>query len=168
VNNNAPPPDDLPKTAGGFQKWEWRVQRAAWLVWGMIILAALSGLLGSGPLSQQTDRFSSDEGILRHERYLRYHTVTQLELELPAGALTEPFQVWIQQEYLDSVEIKNISPKPAAERVANGGVQFEFAAADVAPGKFVFMFEPNAMGNLTGKIKAGDAEPLSFRQFVYP
>ena len=168
MENVSNPPRDLPERATTFHQWEWRVQRAAWIVWALIILAGLSGLLGSGPLSHQTARFPASAGILCYDRFLHYHHVTRLILELPAQTTAGPTRIWINQEYLDAVEIKSISPEPVAQRAADGGVVFEFDLATDAQNKLTFAIEPNEMGNLPGEIKAAPSAALSFQQFVYP
>ena len=37
------------ETDESFQRNEWRIQRAGWIVWSLVIIAGLIGLLGSGP-----------------------------------------------------------------------------------------------------------------------
>jgi len=41
------------ETDESFQRNEWRIQRAGWIVWSLVIIAGLIGLLGSGPRSHQ-------------------------------------------------------------------------------------------------------------------
>ena len=52
---------------------EWRIQRAGWLIWGVIIAAGLLGLLGSGPISSATATGADDSLSIDYDRFVHYH-----------------------------------------------------------------------------------------------
>ena len=58
-------------TDDAFQQIEWRIQRIGWLVWAMLLLAALLGLTGSGWLSGA--EVTSDDGAVtvKYDRFLQ-------------------------------------------------------------------------------------------------
>ena len=151
-----------------FQQREWTWQRAGWAVMGLIVLAALIGLLGSGPLS----RTSTAQGPLRLEyaRFERRHAPTGLELTL-TGAPAEAGQVdlWFSLDFLEGIEITSIVPDPESAEVANEGMVYRFAV-DGSAREFIMRlaFEHNDPGVRTGAIGVVDGPEIRFSQFVYP
>jgi hypothetical protein len=69
-----------------YQRREWRIQRLGWVVMRLVILAALLGLLGNGPLSKAS--VTATDGSLRldYHRCWHYRNPMTLEIHAPGGA----------------------------------------------------------------------------------
>ena len=70
------------ETDESFQRSEWRIQRAGWIVWSLVIIAGLIGLLGSGPMSHKETAATDGSLKIDYDRYLHYHHPTQLTLSV--------------------------------------------------------------------------------------
>src|SRR5215207_519621 len=96
-----------------YQQREWRVERISWIVWLLLIVAALLGLLGPGPLSQ-TRAGSQDERVwVDYERFVRYRSPTQLIVHIEPDAAQEGmFHLQLDQEFIAKAQIQRIDPEP--------------------------------------------------------
>ena len=166
-----------------YHRREWMVQRVGWIVMALLILAALVGAFGSGPLSSVTIGHAP-QATLEYERFARYATSTGLRIT-PALARTtadrvEPLSVEIDRSFLDDYSIVSIVPEPRSVRAAAGRyiLEFELDEARPAPSAdgtpddlprqaITIHLRPQAIGSRAGTWRIG-AETLHVDQFVYP
>jgi hypothetical protein len=153
-----------------FQNSEWRIQRVGWAAWIAIGIAALAGLLGTGPLSHADS--SSSDGTLRvhYDRFLHYHKPTLLEVMINSRAEgDQPLRLKVSQAFLDRVQILRIEPEPRQQSLSAGGVVYAFAK-EGAPefNKVLFHFEFERFGKSRGSVELIGGGSASFQQFVYP
>ncbi len=108
----------------GFQERFWIVERAAWVCFAIIVLAALAGLTGGGgPLSRAEVR--SGEGTIAYPRISRWATGDDLVLRFGPGA-GEPRHVLFRREFLDVFEVETIQPAPVRSFVDGEGLHLSF------------------------------------------
>lgn len=152
-----------------FQEREWKVERAGWLVMGLVILLALLGLFGRGPLSQAA--VSGPQGYeVDYERFARYQSPVDLRVLLPQQAISEgEARFWIERQYLEAFEIEKIVPEPDSVEIGPERVIYTFPAA--ATGQQVVIrldLRPKRSGLVRGRTGWGEANPLAFTQLIYP
>jgi hypothetical protein len=145
-----------------FQRREWQIQRAGWVAMALVILAALIGVFGTGPLSSAT---IEGEGLrLEHERFGRLERNTELRFTI--GGTGDPVLLRIGNGYLEWVKIESITPEPGKTEAVSDGVVFHFALQ--GPATVTFHVRPEKFGLASGKAQLGQAAPITFRQFIYP
>jgi hypothetical protein len=145
-----------------FQHREWKIQRVGWGAMALVIMAALLGVFGTGPLSSAT---LETEGLrLEHERFCRLQRNTELRFTI--GGTGDPVLLLIGREYLDRVMIERITPEPGKAEAVNDGVVFHFALQ--GPAAVTFHLRPEKFGLVSGKARLGQAVPITFTQFIYP
>jgi hypothetical protein len=153
-----------------FLRRAWRVQRVGWAVLVVVLLAALLGLTGTGPLSQAAA--GAEGGPLRaeYERFVRANSVTDLRVHLGPGVPREGrARLWFDRQYLHKVEVTGVVPDPESVEVGSDRVTYVFLAAEAGgPVEVAFDLKPMRFGSWRGRIGAGDAEPVPLRHFVYP
>lgn len=152
-----------------FQRREWRFERAAWAAMFLLVVAALLGLLGAGPLSDRT--VSSDDGRLavEHERFLNLHTDTTLTVRV-AGDLTSDgtFRLAVDNDYLAGVEVTGITPEPERQEAADDRTAFVFRVADPGrPARVTIRLQPIRPGSARAEVAVGGSA-ATFPQTVYP
>jgi hypothetical protein len=114
-----------------FQQWFWTAERAAWLVFAAILLAAMLGFTGSGgPFARAT--IASGAAEVEYPRVARWGAHDRIEVTAPAG---EPLTVGIGTAFLELFDIRTIVPQPAHSRVTGDGIRLEFAATEEAEGR---------------------------------
>ena len=152
-----------------FQRREWTTQRVAWGAMLLVVLAAAVGLFGIGPLSEAT---AGDEGriVVDYERFVRFHSQTDLHVRLSGDAVSEgQATVWLSTDYLDAMQVEQVTPEPEGIEVSSDRMTFRFEADPEASEVDVsFALLPDRIGNLAGEIGAGDGPGFGFNQFVYP
>ncbi len=151
-----------------FQHWEWAIQRVAWVVMTLVLVAGLGGLLGSGPLSDT----SAESGplTLEYGRFERRHAPEELEVAIDAGAASDgAVELWLPSDYVETIEIERIVPEPESERQAADRIVYAFAIDDPSSvTTVVFDFEHDTVGSKSGEIGVVDGSSIAFQQFVYP
>ena len=96
------------------ERREWRIERFAWVIFALILIAALSGLLGEGPLSRAEVESSGAVPLAVHyERFARRQLPTQINLRLANGLPDAAPQILINRAYLDNVDVHSIVPEPS-------------------------------------------------------
>jgi hypothetical protein len=145
-----------------FQRREWKIQRVGWIAMALVIIAALLGAFGTGPLSSAT---IETEGLrLEHERFCRLERATELRFTI--GGTGAPVLLLIGSGYLNRVMIERITPEPAKVEAVSDGVVFEFFLR--GPATVTFHLTPKKFGLASGKARLGQAAPITFTQFIYP
>lgn len=153
-----------------FQRREWTAQRVGWALMALLLVVALLGGFGRGPLADASA--VAGEGALRldDDRLERKRAPSELRLELgPNTAQGTQVEVWIDRDYLSRFEVQRISPEP--ERMDAGAARtvFVFTVEDpTAPARVTFQIEANRWGRSDGRLGLVDGPELHFTQFVYP
>lgn len=155
-----------------FQRRSWQVQRVAWGLMALMLLAGLLGVFGSGPLSHAT---AAVPGLVRveYQRFARYDTPDTLTIHLEPGATAGPqVRVGIDRQYLDHSKIDSVLPPPRRVHAAGDRLVYEFDVAE--PGRplmIAFLLEPQQIGRLLGRVtleREAAMDTVSFTQLVYP
>jgi hypothetical protein len=148
----------------------WRVQRVGWAVLVLILLAALLGLTGTGPLSRATAGSEGGPVRVAYERFVRANAVTDLRVRLGPGVAREGrARLWFDRQYLDKVEVTGVVPEPESVEVSPDRVTYVFLAGEGGgPVELALDLTPMRFGSWSGRMGAGDAEPVRLRHFVYP
>jgi hypothetical protein len=152
-----------------FQRAEWRVQRVGWVVWGLVVLAAMMGLIGPGPLSSR--ELSSPDGTLTvaFDRFLHYSQGAELDFVARPKEETGPLSLHVSQSLLDGMQIVRIEPEPAERKLAGDGVVYVFARhAPAGDYEITFHIQYEHFGEHTGRIAVGGHEPALLSQFIFP
>ncbi|HET7898350.1 MAG TPA: hypothetical protein VFL47_11780, partial [Flavisolibacter sp.] len=93
----------------------WKLQRAGWVLMLLIVLAALLGLCGNGPLSYRTKVANND--TLQFEYFLRYggHSQLKLNLQHQNGVSRVAFPM----PYWKDFQVEEITPEPFDTELRN-------------------------------------------------
>jgi hypothetical protein len=156
-----------------FQRRIWRVQRIGWLLIALILVAALLGLFGSGPLSRAVVSTPDGAVQLDYPRFTRYLAPAQLRLTVqPAPNGEDTVTIWFNRQYLHELQIEQITPAPqtaVAERIAGEeGIRYHFSAAAQSSLVVEFYLETEGIGLVRGQLTVGNQPPLEFWHFIYP
>ena len=153
-----------------FTARAWQLQRASWIAMALVVVLALTGLLGSGPLSRSV---VSLPGLLRveYQRFARYEAAQTLTVRLEPGATRGgETKLWIDRRYLDDTRVEAVTPPPTRVEATEDRLVYAFAIG--RPGRpvtIVVALQSEQIGPITGRIGLeGAADHVTFRQFVYP
>lgn len=154
-----------------FQRRQWMVQRVGWIAMGMVILAALAGLMGSGPLSKASAGGPDDDLQVTYQRFDRRHAPTEVQMKVAGGAHQEgEVRIWVDQAFLDRVELEQIIPEPEEVLSEPGREIYVFRAGSDSSQQVdvTYQLQQDAFGIHTARVGIVDGPELTFWQVVYP
>lgn len=153
-----------------FQEKEWHVQRIGWTMLLIILLLALLGLFGTGPISSATAGNTEDGLTLDYERFVRHDGRASLTMEVSPGQISDgQIELWLSSTYLDNVEVQQISPQPDEVRVDGERQIYVFLVENPSePVTMDISLQPRAMGRLSGDVGIAGGVHVTFNQFSYP
>jgi hypothetical protein len=151
-----------------FQRHQLRFERIGWAVMAVLLLAALLGLLGNGPLSSAT----ADDGPLevRYGRLEHKANTTSFSVSVePDAATGSEVRVWLEAEWATAFVIESIAPEPESVQVEPDRLLYVFAAQPgEQPVEIVFHVQYERWGWLSGEIGLEGGPAVTLSQFVYP
>lgn len=153
-----------------FQRRSWIAQRIGWAIMVLVLLAALAGLLGNGPLSIATAGRPGAPLQVEYGRFVRHGGPTQMDILLQPTALEEDTaRVWVDREYLRGIEVERVIPEPESVEVTADRAVYVFKLNQPdQPASITFYITPDLVGAHTVRVGLDNGETLSFRQIVYP
>jgi hypothetical protein len=151
-----------------FDRRQGRVQRVGWALLALVLVAALAGVFGSGPVSSGSA--ASDDGRLEvgFDRFVRRGGENALDLTLdPALAEAGEIEVAISATWLDGIDVEAVSPEPTDVRTEGDRQVYVFAVAGDAPLVVTLSYSSQVVGRSEATVTAGPGE-VSFWQVSYP
>ncbi len=151
-----------------FAHRQWRIQRIGWVVMALVLLAALLGVFGRGPLSHAREVDGSLD--VEYERFARANAPTQLRLRVDAAS-DGVLRVAIDRRYLDAVPIDHVRPRPLREESSDSEVIYDFASPPGGPLHVSFDMTPRDPGIARGAMRlmtGSPAQTVRFHQLIYP
>jgi hypothetical protein len=149
-----------------FQRREWLVQRIGWAFIAGLLVLALAGLFGNGPLSHARAA-SKEGGSIEYERYVRSGSLTKLVMTPAAKAARGASKIEITAKYLQGFRVEQVTPEPSAVLMHGDRFIYEFAAT-VPDASITFNLEPESLGRHTAEVAIDGGAPLTIRQYTYP
>lgn len=150
-----------------FQRREWTVQRVGWAAMALLVIAALAGLLGPGPLSRTTA--TSEDGLVEvsYQRFGHLEADDMIRIVVAPAAVTgDSVEVQLAQDWVRSVDISGITPEPTDQVATPYGVRLAVAAEPGAEVAIQITFRASELGPIAAGVRFED-QRVSFRQFVY-
>lgn len=153
-----------------FQCRDWRVQR--WGRTGMLLLlvAALAGLLGPGPISERTAGVEGGPLWVEYLLFGRWLAPEVLRVHLgPGRAPGGRASLWLDRALADRYDISDVSPPPEGVTVWSDRLEYHFRAPD--PDREIeitFERKPSGWGLLGGRVGVPGGPSVEIREIVYP
>lgn len=151
-----------------FQRRDWLAQRIGWTALGLMLLAALAGLMGSGPMSH-TVRNDGRYLTVEYDRFVRHGARTAVTFRVAPQAVSDGrVRLAIDRRFLVANDLQRLVPEPSATRGREDTVEFIY---DVAPGATLlarWTIEPDELGNLSSAVRLNGEPSVEIAQFTYP
>jgi hypothetical protein len=153
-----------------YQLRSWTVQRIGWVFMGLLSLAGLLGLLGSGLLSWAQVGKPEDRFWLEYERFERFQSPAQLRVHFKPGSGTAgQVRIWIDRDYLEQIQLQQVTPQPERVEAEADHLVYVFHTATTDRSTAVtFYFQPQQIGSIAGSVGIQTQQVINFSQFVYP
>jgi hypothetical protein len=151
-------------TQSGFER-RWHVfEIGCWVVMAAVVLAAVAGILGKGPLAQAKASSAGNEASVTYQRFSHYMAPGRYEIAF--GPLGSTIQVHIDRSLLSKADIMGVSPRPVAAADDGTGWNYIFAASDAA-GQVEFRLQPRGLGGVEGDVTV-NGSAVHLKQFILP
>lgn len=148
----------------------WRLERVSWALMALLLVSALLGVFGGGPVSHA--RSGSATAVeLHYDRILRAAAPTEYRLEIQPGfAQGGTVDVHIDQQLVDVMEIASIVPEPESVTAGSGYTAFSFRvdADGRSPAHVVIAFQPATFGRFNGHLAVDGTAPLAVSHLILP
>lgn len=152
----------------GQQDIEWSIQRVAWAMLSLLLLAIALGLFGrGGPLSKVETMSEDRRYVVEYDRFLRHDSPDVLRVAVEKAA-APVVRVQMDNRYARYIQLERVTPDPERETGADGVVTFLFRTRPGARLEVSFYFTPEKHGSLEGWIAVDDSPRHTIKQFVYP
>ena len=153
----------------GFQRREWRFERAGWTVMALVVAAALLGVFGYGPVSHAS---AGDPETLAvdYDRVQRASAPAEYLFRVAPGLAADgELRLRFDAALTAEMELDSILPEPREVRSGPGYTEFAFATdGGDRPAEIVFLFKPATFGHVRGRVTSDGAPPLVLDQWVLP
>jgi hypothetical protein len=152
-----------------FQRRTWAAQRVGRVAMALVVLAALLGLVGSGPLSETTAG-DGERLTVEYDRFVRRLGENRLTFKVAPGAAGGPeVRLWIDAPYARRMEIEAVTPEPERMEAARDRLTLVFSLARPGAGlEAVVDLRPQAIGRVRGAVGLAGGPAARIAQFVYP
>lgn len=167
---------DVPKVGSiqvnqdlAFQTKQWTIQRMGWGAMALVVLAAVVGVFGNGPLANATARSSDGAYQVEYARFARHRAPTSIRVILQQGAVGNEARIAIERGYADGMQVEQVYPEPESVDVGANEVVYTFKpAADGTAATVLFSALYEDVGRNGGTIAVEGHPPVRLSQFVYP
>ncbi len=144
-----------------FQRRIWAGQRAAWAIFLIIPVLALTGLFANGALSSR--KISSEALSIDYEAFQRVTALTRFVVHFPA---TQDADLLLGPRFQQVYEIESITPLPAKSAAGSDGLRLSFNRS-AGPLEAVIWARPRSFG-LVRFAAQGSGAPVTLDVLVYP
>lgn len=153
-----------------FQGRIWTIQRIGWIVMVILIIGALLGLFGRGPLSQATASDPTGSLRVQYERFSRYESSSTLRIWVRAeGERNGVVRVRFDPLYFEAVQVEQVMPVPESGELLPNGLMYLFRVGQTEqPTVVTFHLKMHRIGFISGHIALDSGRSVNVRQFVYP
>lgn len=153
-----------------FEAIWWRVEVGVWVFLVTMLILALSGLLGHGPLAHK-ELSSSDKALeIRYERIAHYKTPAILQVCVhPQLFQNGKAYLHLSRVTVHGMGAQRISPAPETSMPDDDGISYIFPPED--PGKpliVMFALEPSEAGMFHQEVRTDPNHKLFFNSIVFP
>lgn len=147
---------ELPQDAR-FQRRSWAIERAAWVGYALLLLAAALGVFGSGPLSSIHIREPNDALRVDTERFARLDADLTLRIEALVHSGSTTATLAFDEKYIRDMHVESVVPEPAEVQMYDGRCYYTFAITEPQyPTRVIFRLKPDRAGIVSGKLQLWD------------
>lgn len=141
----------------------WRVQRIGWVVMAVLVVAALLGISGDGPLAQRER--SMPHGMVQWPGVTRLGTPTRLVLSTTSPSDT--MVITLSADLLKGMMLDRWIPEPLHSRVTASGIEAVFARVPGDRATVMALLSPERIGAQHGKVSV-DHDDVDISILVIP
>ena len=151
-----------------FTKREFAVESVGWVLLSAVLVAALLGALGPGPLSSAEGVSPSGGVTLDYQRITHTDADDQVVVGIVGGASgTGTVTIRFAGEWIEGLDLRQVTPQASEETATPEGLDLSIPVRGGGPVRVVVSFRTRGFGLTHGLLRVG-GEEIPFTQFVLP
>jgi protein-L-isoaspartate(D-aspartate) O-methyltransferase len=147
-----------------FQQAFWLVQRIAWIIFGLILIACLFGAFGRGGYLAE-ERLDLVQGSIEFPSISRWNAPEDLKITFKPSAQENRFVV--DSRFFDAFTVEGIDPPVARTVTEAGQIAYIFSADAQNPSQVVFRLQAQQPG-LQHYLLGIGGETATRTTFIFP
>ena len=153
-----------------FVRRQHAVQRVGWFLMAALVVAALAGAFGRGPLSNDSATARDQSLSLEYDRFGRSQAETELKFHISEKALdTDTLRLWLDRQYMARFQVVDINPEPERTDLSFDRMTLVYRVPKRdGPLSVKVVLEPTERGSFEGACGIEGKDSVAFKQFVYP
>lgn len=150
-----------------MQQRVWTFERVGWYALVIIVLLALAGVFGDGPLSN-AEAVSADGKLrVQYQRLSRTGTVDNMRI-MVQGSAGKPVTVTLDGTLLREASIETMQPAPLSSMSKGQALLLQLGASDDGLATLYLTVRTESVGTLQGMVEADPGMAVSFSTFLFP
>lgn len=153
-----------------FQQMCWKLQRACWVVMTLVIVAAIAGLIGTGPVSDVSAGKPGDAIWVEYQRFARLCAPEELKVHVGKGQARDGrVTVWLNREFVEGLQVEEVTPHPESVEAFGDRLAYVFRTPNPADEVAVtFDVQPKSWGRQRGTVGVAGGTSVALARLVYP
>jgi hypothetical protein len=151
-----------------YEEREWIAQRIGWVVMCVLALASLAGVLGPGPLSEREEGHEGAALHVKYQRFGRYQAPAKIQIFCRPGGAAEQFELSLAREFVEAIEITEISPEPEEVSTKGKYYLYRFKRADGDDHLVTFRLKAEKFGAVQSEVTLDTKDSVRMRMFFWP
>ncbi len=148
-----------------LESTNWKVQRVAWVLMAIFVLAALLGFTGDGSLNNLNTKTAKADGLeLEYERFMRRDAPAEIKLKFPAQQ--QELSLQFSKDFYEKLHVEQVVPEPTEVFTHEQGITYRFATSPT-PTSATFYLKPKGIGSMHLEVST-ETSRLSVSQFIHP
>lgn len=150
-----------------MQQRVWRFERVGWYVLSLVMLLALAGLFGRGPLSQGQASSADGRVQVQYARLSRSGVTEHLKITV-RGPHNGQVQVLLDGELFREASLETLQPQPLRSRSEGQGLALQLETGTDGTATLYLTLRADTPGSLEGRVSLGPDSVVHFSSFIYP
>lgn len=149
----------------GFQERFWKIERVGWLVFAILIVAALFGAFGAGgPLA--TKVVEAQGATIEHPRVGRWESADEMTVRFKPGRDT--YSVELSPSFAEAFQVEDIQPLPAKTTIGARGQVLTFESPARDGGSIKLHVRAQSVGMASYEVSVNGAPSTTLSTFILP
>jgi hypothetical protein len=153
-----------------WERKEWTFERIGWGLMALLILAALLGFLGQGPMSSRTAGEEGGPFWVEYHRFVRYNAPEQIFIFIgPQFVQGDEVRLVVEGDFSHEFMVKDITPNPDSVELSTGRLIYVWKVTEAeGPMQVNFQFRANQLFGQNSEFGPEQGELVHISQFVFP
>lgn len=150
-----------------MQQRVWRFERLGWYLLSGVMLLALAGVFGRGPLSHAAASSADGRIQVQYARFSRSGVLESLQIRVK-GPSNGQVQVLLDGDLFREASLETLQPQPQRSRSEGQGLQLQLGTGTDGTATLYLSLRVEAPGRLQGRVSLGPDSETRFSSFIYP